>query len=156
MTAPIKERIGQEHDPLLHQWLILRYFDDLQLSADSIDKQLGREAFESVTADSPLWTFEAWSSVGASNLLFMLARSLNDQEAVSVYMRQVIDNHPDPDVRAQFLEAGVYMAISAEDEETKWLYNSMLQDSHAGTRQAESVRRRFDPDRSLQAGNPVP
>ena len=32
----------------------------------------------------------------------------------------------------------------------------MLQDSHADTRQAEQARRRFDQDRQLQTGNPVP
>ena len=156
LTAPVKERISQEKDPLLHQWLILRYFDDLQFGPDSTDKPLAREAFETVAADSPFWTFEAWSLVGASNLLVTLARTLDDQETVRPYVQQVIDNHPDPDVRAQFLEVGLYMAITDEDEETKWSYYSILQDSHAGTSQAESVRRRFDPDRSLQAGNPVP
>ncbi len=156
VAAPIKERIGQEQDPLLRQWLILRYFDDLLLASDSTDKPLALQALETVTADSPFWSFEAWSSVGASNLLVRLARALDDQEAVRPYVQRVIDSHPDPDVRAQFLKVGVSMAISDEDEETKWLYYSMLQDSHADTEQAESVRRRFDPDRSLQAGNPVP
>ena len=42
------------------------------------------------------------------------------------------------------------------DEKTKWEYYSRIQYFHADTRQAEWLRRDYDPDRQLQAGNPVP
>ena len=154
--APIKQRLERERDSLLRQWLILRYFDELGPLSNRRNRRLAREAFETIPPDSPLWSYEAWSSVGASNLMYALARVARDPGLANDYAKQVIDSHPDPDVRAQFLKYGVYTADREGDEKTKWLYYSMLQSSHAGTWQAERARRDFDPDRRLQAGNPIP
>ena len=156
-AAAVREIIEQEEHSLLKQWLLLRYFDDLvRVRTDSTDKLLAQQALELVPPDSPFWTYEAWSRVGAGNLQIRLANAIDDIEKASAYTRQVVDNHPDPDVRAQFLRNGVYMADSQGDEETKWLYYSILQDEHAGTSQAEHVRRTLDPERMLQNGSPVP
>lgn len=153
----VRKQIASEQDPLVRQWYLLRYFDELPATVwPRRDRRLAREALESIPVDSPLWSYEAWSPVGASNIMFYIARRLKDKELLSVYVRQVIEQHPDPDVRAQFLDHGLYHAHAEGDEKTKWLYYSMLQDSHADTRQAEQARRRFDQDRQLQAGNSVP
>ena len=153
----VRKQVALEQDPLVRQWYLLRYFDRLEASLlPRRDRRLAREALESIPVDSPLWSYEAWSPVGASNIMYYIARRLKDKELLSVYVRKVIEQHPDPDVRAQFLDHGLYYAHADGDEKTKWLYYSMLQDSHADTRQAEQARRRFDQDRQLQAGNPVP
>ena len=153
----VRRQIALEQDPLVRQWYLLRYFDDLPATLwPRHGRRLAREALESIPADSPLWSYEGWSPVGASNLMYSISRRLKGQELLSDYVRQVIEKHPDPDVRAQFLDHGLYYAHAEGDEKTKWLYYSMLQDSHADTRQAEQARRRFDQDRQLQTGNPVP
>ncbi len=155
--AAVKEQIALEQDPHVRQWYLLRYFDELRPSLwPRHGRRLAREALESIPADSPFWSYEAWYRYGASNLMFRIARKLKGQELLSAYVRRVIEKHPDPDVRAQFLYHGLYYAASEGDEKTKWLYYSMLQDSHAGTSHAEDARRDFDRDRQLQAGNPVP
>ncbi|MXZ05444.1 MAG: TlpA family protein disulfide reductase [Rhodothermaceae bacterium] len=154
----VRKQVASEQDPLVRQWYLLRYFDRLQASLlPRRDRRLAREALESIPEDSPLWSYEAWSPVGASNIMYGIAQRLKGQELLSSYVRRVIENHPDPDVRAQFLSHGLYYAHAEGDEKTKWLYYSMLQDSpHADTRTAEWARRDFDQDRQLQAGNPVP
>ena len=153
----VRRQIALEQDPLVRQWYLLRYFDDLPATLwPRHGRRLAREALESVPADSPFWSYEAWSRYGASNLMYGIAQRLKGQELLSSYVRRVIENHPDPDVRAQFLDHGLYYAHSEGDEKTKWLYYSILQDSYADTRQAEGARRDFDKDRQLQAGNPVP
>ncbi|MXX58143.1 MAG: TlpA family protein disulfide reductase, partial [Rhodothermaceae bacterium] len=154
----VRKQVASEQDPLVRQWYLLRYFDRLQASLlPRRDRRLAREALESIPEDLPLWSYEAWSPVGASNIMYGIAQRLKGQELLSSYVRRVIENHPDPDVRAQFLSHGLYYAHAEGDEKTKWLYYSMLQDSpHADTRTAEWARRDFDQDRQLQAGNPVP
>lgn len=153
----VRKQIASEQDPLVRQWYLLRYFDDLPATLwPRHGRRLARNALESIPADSPLWSYEAWSPVGASNLMYRIAKRLKGQELLKAYVRRVIEEHPDPDVRAQFLNHGLYYANSEGDEKTKWLYYSMLQDSYADTRQAERARRDFDQDRQLQAGNPVP
>ncbi len=153
----VRRQIASEQDPLVRQWYLLRYFDDLPATLwPRHGRRLARKALESIPPDSPLWSYEAWSSVGASNLMYRIAQRLKGQELLKAYVRRVIEEHPDPDVRAQFLDHGLYYANSEGDEKTKWLYYSMLQDSYADTRQAEGARRDFDQDRQLQAGNPVP
>lgn len=153
----IKKRIASERDPLVRQWLLLRYFDEMPPDIwPTSGRRFAREAVETISADSPLWSFEAWSPVGASNIMYKISRKLKGQDLLTSYVRRVIEEHPDPGVRAQFLYHGLYYAVSEEDEKTKWLYYSMLQDSHADTRQAEWARRDFDPGKRLQAGNPVP
>ena len=153
----VRRQIALEQDPLVRQWYLLRYFDDLPATLwPRHGRRLAREALESIPADSPFWSYEAWSPVGASNLMHSIARRLKGQELLSSYVRHVVEKHPNPDVRAQFLYFGLYSAESEGDEKTKWLYYSVLQDSHADTRTAEWARRDFDQDRQLQAGNPVP
>lgn len=153
----VKRQIALEQDPLVRQWYLLRYFDDLPATLwPRHGRHLAREALESIPPDSPLWSYEAWSPVGASNLMYRISRRLKGQELLSDYVRQVIEKHPDPDVRAQFLDHGLYYAHARGDEKTKWLYYSILQESYSDTRQAEGARRDFDQDRQLQAGNPVP
>ncbi len=153
----VRRQIASEQDPLVRQWYLLRYFDDLPATLwPRHGRRLARKALESIPADSPFWSYEAWSPVGASNLMYRIARRLKGQELLKAYVRRVIEEHSDPDVRAQFLDHGLYYANSEGDEKTKWLYYSMLQDSYADTRQAEGARRDFDQDRQLQSGNPVP
>ncbi|MCY4672921.1 MAG: TlpA disulfide reductase family protein [Bacteroidetes bacterium] len=153
----VRKQIALEQDSLVWQWYLLRYFDELPATLwPRHGRRLAREALESIPTDSPFWSYEAWSPVGASNLMYRIARRLKGQELLSAYVRRVIEKHPDPDVRAQFLYHGLYYAANEGDEKTKWLYYSMLQDSHADTRQAEGARRDFDRDRQLQTGNPVP
>ena len=154
--TPIRERISREHDPLLRQWLILRYFDELHPLRNRDSQRLAREMLESLPPDSPLWSFEAWSSVGASNLVVQIARAAKKPGLSNAYIQKVIDVHPDPDVRAHFLYVGTYTAHGEGNEEAKWRYYTRLQAEHPGTRQAEGTFRDFDPDREMQAGNPVP
>ena len=101
VNAPFRAKIGQEQDPLLRQWLLMRYFADLASSRDSTSLQLAREAFETVPANSPFWSFEAWNPLRASALLIRLARRAKDDEVTNYYLQQVIGTHPDPDVRAE-------------------------------------------------------
>ncbi len=101
LKVPFREKIGQEKNSLLRQWLLLRYSADLASSRDSTSLQLAREAFEMVPANSPFWSFEAWNPLRASALLIRLARWAKDNEVTNDYLQQVIGTHPDPDVRAE-------------------------------------------------------
>ena len=110
-----------------------------------------------MSPDSPFWSFEAWSSVGASNLLAGIDRTFgDDNEVVYAYVEEGLAAHPDPDVRAQFLDWGTIMPDYQGFEDRKWRYYAQIQAEYSDTDQAEQMRRRFAPERKLQAGNTVP
>ena len=152
--ARILERIETESQPLLRQWLLLRFFDELILLKQF--QHLALETLQTVPPTSPLWTFEAWSTVGASNLITIISRNAESPEEVAEYVQRVIDNHPDPEVRAQFLDVGLYAADRAGDEELKWRYYNQLQTEHRRTENAIGARRDFDERRKVQVGKPIP
>ncbi len=152
--APILERIETEGQPLLRQWLLLRFFDELRPLKQY--QHLALEALQTVPPTSPLWTFEAWSTVGASNLITIISSNADSPEEVAEYIRHVIDDHPDPEVRAQFLYVGLKAAHRAGDEEAKWRYYNQLQTEHRRTWNAIAARREFDEGRKVQFGKPVP
>ena len=155
--APILERIDTESQPLLRQWLLLRFFDELWPSYPQKQYQhLALEALQTVPPISPLWAFEAWSTVGAKNLITIISLIADSPEEVAEYVRRVIDDHPDPEVRAQFLDVGLYAADRAGAEELKWRYYNQLQTEHRRTWNATRARRDFDEGRKVQLGKPVP
>ena len=150
----ILERIETESQPLLRQWLLLRFFDELILLEQY--QHLALETLQTVPPTSPLWTFEAWFTFGASNLITVISRNADSPEEVTEYVQRVIDDHPDPEVRAQFLDVGLYAADRAGDEEIKWRYYNQLQTEHRRTENAIGARRDFDEMRKVQVGKPIP
>ncbi|MDE2826783.1 MAG: thioredoxin-like domain-containing protein [Bacteroidota bacterium] len=152
--APVFERIETESQPLLRQWLLLRFFDGLRPLGQY--QHLALEALQTVPPTSPLWTFEAWSTVGASKLIRIISSNADSPEEVAEYVQRVIDDHPDPEVRAQFLDVGLYDADRAGDEEAKWRYYNQLQTEHRRTENAARARRDFDERRRVKFGKPVP
>lgn len=155
--APVLERIETESQPLLRQWLLLRFLDDLwPLWSPKQYQYLALEALQKVPPTSPLWTFEAWFELGASSLIYIISRTADSPEEVAEYIQRVIDDHPDPEVRAQFLYRGLNAADHAGDEESKWRYYNQLQTEHRRTEYAARTRRDFDERRRVQSGKSVP
>lgn len=155
--APVLERIETESQPLLRQWLLLRFLDELWPFWPPRQYQhLALEALQTVPPTSPLWTFEAWFTFGASNLISIISRTADSPEDVAEYIQRVIDDHPDPEVRAQFLSVGLYAADRAGDEELKWRYYNQLQTEHRRTENAARARLNFDEGRKVQYGKSVP
>lgn len=154
LTAPIKRRIEREDNPLVRQWLMLRYFDELNPSEQ--DSTLARRALHEVPPTSPLWSYEAWSRVGAGNLIFLLARYANTPKLASDYIDEVIQTHPDPDVRRHFLYRGVQMADNAGDEKRKMRYYGQMMGEFAGSYHAQQIEREYAPEKDIQRGNPIP
>jgi thiol-disulfide isomerase/thioredoxin len=154
VRRPVRERIETEDDPMLRQWLMLRYFDELHPPEG--DSLLARRVLEEVPATSPFWSYEAWSNTGASNLMFSIARTAKARETVKAYMQRAVETHPDPDLRRHFLSRGVSMAHHAGDEATKGRYYTRLINQFPESRRAERVRKQFAPDRAIQAGQSVP
>ena len=154
LTAPVRERIEQENTSLLRQWLMLRYFDEL--GPPDADSMLARRVLREVPPTSPFWSYEAWSRVGASNLIANLAWKANAPELASSYMEKGIENHPDADVRRHFLYRAIRMADNAGDEKRKMHYYGQMMSEFAGTYHAEQIEREYAPNKDIQAGKPIP
>lgn len=154
LTAPVRQRIEQEDTPLLRQWLMLRYFDELD--PPDADSMLARRVLREVSPTSPLWSYEAWSRVGASNLIAKLAWKANAPELASSYMEKGIENHPDADVRRHFLYRAIRMADNTGDEKRKMRYYGQMMSEFEGTYHAKQIEREYAPNKDIQAGKPIP
>lgn len=154
LQQPIRQRIEAEQNPLLRQWLLLRYFDELNPPPG--DSLLARRALEEVPPASPFWSYEAWGRTGASNLIFSVARRAHQPDRVAAYVQRAIEEHPDPDVRRHFLYRGVSMADDEGREEQKMEYYGRLMNEFGDSWHAERARRQFAPKRAIQAGRPIP
>ena len=150
----IRKRIEAEQDLLVQNWLLIRYFDELWPSA--ADSLLARRVLKSVPPTSPPWSFESWSRTGASNVMFVLHHAAADTLLSNAYIQRVMDEDINSNVQAQFLSLGVHLANTAGNVERKLRFYAELQAKHFETSQAEDIRRRFDPDRTLRANNPAP
>jgi thiol-disulfide isomerase/thioredoxin len=154
LAVSIRQRIQSEDNPILRQWLMLRYFDELGPAAD--DSTLARRALREVPPTSPFWSYEAGSRVGASNLIAKLAWRANAPELATSYVDEVIRTHPDPDVRRHFLYRGIRRADNAGDEKRKMRYYGQMMSEFGGTYHAMNIKREFAPDKDIQAGKPIP
>jgi thiol-disulfide isomerase/thioredoxin len=154
LTAPVRQRIKQENAPLLREWLMLRYFDELD--PPDTDSMLARRVLREVSPTSPLWSYEAWSRVGASNLIGKLAWKANAPKLASSYMENVIENHPDADVRRHFLYRAIRMADNAGDEKRKMRHYGQMMSEFEETYHAKQIEREYAPNKNIQAGKPIP
>ena len=155
-SAAVREQIRREENMLVRHWLILRYFDEISHGYGRDSRRLAREALQALPPDSPLWSYEAWSRTGASNIMWTMHKAAKAPELWKAYIKKVVEAHSDPDVRAQFLSVGIYRAHDEGDEQKMWRYYHRLQAEHPGTFQAERTFRDFDSARIMQPGNPIP
>ena len=154
LTAPIRQRIEREDNPVLRQWLLLRYFDEL--NPPDGDSLLARRALQEVPPTSPFWSYEAWSQVGASSLIAELAWKANAPELANSYIETVIQEHPDPDVRRHFLYRAIGMAANAGDEKRKMRYYGQMMNEFSDSWHANQIERKYAPDKDIRAGKPIP
>lgn len=149
-----KSKLKDEKNPILKQLLLLRYFDELH--PQKSDSTLANRVLEEVPPTSPFWSLEARSSVGASNIMFVVGRISNKPNRVDEYINNVIQQHSDSDVRAQFLYLAFNRAENNDDKKLMSQYFNKLKSNHSDSRQFEQVRREFAPNRAIQVGNSVP
>ena len=154
IKQPVFEQIEQENDSFVKQWLMMQYFDELVPSED--DSLLARQMLREIPVTSPYWSFEAWSNVGASNLIFQIARIAKADSLSDAYIDRAIALNEDPDVRSHFLYRAIGMADYAGDEERKWRYYTQLINEHGEGYHARQMRRQYSKTRLIQPGNAMP
>lgn len=154
LRRPVRERIETAEDPLVRNWLMLRIFDELRPPEG--DSLLARRVLEEVPPTSPLWSFEAGSSVGVSNLLSQVARTAGQPRVADAYMKRVYENHPDRDVQVQALDVALTWARRRDDEDAFGRRYTRLVNEFPESRQASDARMAYAPDRAIQQGQPVP
>lgn len=154
IKQPVLEQINEENDPFVKQWLMMRYFDELNPTEG--DSLLARQMLKEIPVTSPYWSFEAWSNVGASNLIFKIAETAKDDSLSDDYIDRTIALNEDPDVRSHFLYRAIDMAAYFGNEERKWRYYTQLINNHGEGYHARQMRRKYSKTRVIQPGNTMP
>ncbi|MFB6249483.1 MAG: TlpA family protein disulfide reductase [Salinibacter sp.] len=96
----------------------------------------------------------------AAKTFFRMARLAYPRDAradsMLAFFRKAGTQHPDPELRAEFLYGGLQLASSAERGQAQRQFYRRLTGDHEGSHYAEEARRLFSPDRQIQAGKTLP
>jgi thiol-disulfide isomerase/thioredoxin len=95
----------------------------------------------------------------AAKTLFAVARRAHPTtwtDSVLSFLRKAGSEHPDPEVRAEFLYGGLQVAESAERDQVQRQFYKRLTNGHEGSNYAEEARRLFAPNSQIQPGNELP
>jgi thiol-disulfide isomerase/thioredoxin len=97
---------------------------------------------------------------GAAKTLFQVARLAYPSgawaDSVLAFLREAGADHPEPEVRAEFLYAGLQVAESAERDQAQRQFYEQLAGDYEESHYAKEARRLFAPGSQVQAGKELP
>ena len=150
----LEAAIAGEADPAVRQTLLLNYVS-VETDLGQKDAALGRQALEEIGPASALW---AVHPALVQRALGLATRA--DSAATTAWMRTLLQEHADPDVRAFALLHGLEAADRAGDEGAAQGYYALLEDEvYAETDPgllAPMMFARYDPDGAVAVGARVP
>jgi thiol-disulfide isomerase/thioredoxin len=114
-----------------------------------VDTALARRALETLPADSPLW------ATGRA-LPYRTAAAAGALDRYRPFFYDLLAENPSQDVKAGLLYQLLRRAKEAGNEDRQRLLYTWLTSEYPDTRRAESARKRYNPDRRIQPGKPVP
>lgn len=152
--ARLAAAIAEEAGPAVRQALLLSYVS-VETDLDAKDPALGLQALNEIGTDGRLWGL--YPSLVQRALDFAVRA---DSAATAAWARTLIQQHPDPEVRAYALLRGLDAADAAGDEGAAQGYYTLLQDdAYAETQPgliASALFARYDPDGAIAVGARVP
>lgn len=122
----------------------LRYTPD-------IEPELARRAINEIPADDPAWTLR-----GFRPLPYRAAAAAGDLETYRSFFYDVLQSHPSTELKAGLLLQMLVNAKQEGSEDRQRLLYAWMAGEYSDTRYAEIARARFNPDKRVQAGKPVP
>lgn len=149
-TRDLAAQIDRERDPMLREFLLLKY---VQLALGAADSIRARRIVAEIPPSSPLWSL-MWG--GPGNTFSQISHAAKDPHAVREYAEKVVEVHPDSSVRADFLYHLLGEAHRAGDLQIAGRYYTRLTTEFASTHQAEWARKEFAPNRTIMKGKAAP
>jgi thiol-disulfide isomerase/thioredoxin len=144
-----EQQIENEHDPLVKQYLMLRYFN---FPTSDTNSALAQRVFKEIPPAALVWSM-LWA--GPVNVLNAVSKAANAPEAEEMYRQQVLATHPDADVRAAFLYSALRKAHSRGEADKVGRYYTHLMDEFSTTQYARMAKE-IAPNRNVMKGKPVP
>ena len=146
----LEQRIEDQHDPLVRQFLMLRYFDFREAENNS---SMAQRAFKEIPPASLAWSL-LWAA-GPINAFASISKAANQPETEEDYRQQVLATHPDDNVRAGFLFAALRKAHLQGEADKVGRYYTRLMDEFGKTDYARMAAE-IAPNRNILKGKPVP
>ncbi len=163
--AALKEMLAEETDSLLKNYLQLDYFSNINPHVE--DSMMVTELLTNLSHTSSLWETRSFE-----NILHRLSYSTNDKEAIDKYRESMLEEHPHDRVRSSLLGSKVRIAFDAMEVERKKFDIDQEVENRAGiefselydrlitefpeSHDAKRATKRFDENRTIQAGKKVP
>jgi thiol-disulfide isomerase/thioredoxin len=116
-----------------------------------VDPALARRAINQIAADDP-----AWGLGGFLVLPYRTALAAGDLDTYRSFFYDVLRSHPSSELKAGLMLQMLSDAKEEGADDRQRLLYAWMAGEYADTRYAEIARARFNPDKRVQAGKPVP
>jgi thiol-disulfide isomerase/thioredoxin len=142
------KKANEEKDPLVKQFLFISY-NNLQANSGMATRTLGSSLMRDIDPTSILWSMNPkW----LDNLRPNPEKPNKDNE----YINQVLEKHPDPNVKASLLYSQLSLFDMMDKEEKGKVYYDRLVKEFGNTKWAELAKTEYGPDRKIMLGKTVP
>ena len=151
-TADLIAAIDQEKDPLLRgarQLAVFAKLGDASGSEDPRLKDLARNAFETLAADSPLW------ELSPQSLITMGAVAGSEFQSAVLDIVQYWASHDKRRLAAGVALGQLMKKAQANDEDGARAYYALISEQLSDTPESR-IARMFNPDRQIRPGKLIP
>ncbi len=142
----LAQTIESEKNKSVRQYAMVTY---LRVNSDKKDKAIGQKALEEIPVSSELW---------ASNPFLMLSaiELAGWKDRKEQYIQAVLEQGASSNFKAAALFSGLSDADEAGNEPLIRQYYDRLMKDFGDTQVAQMAKMRFNPDRKVKAGQPLP
>ncbi|MEX2232456.1 MAG: thioredoxin-like domain-containing protein [Cyclobacteriaceae bacterium] len=140
--------IGEENDPLVKQYLLLKYFSFLANEASAEKAQL---FLQELPPHSKIWELEP--DAYAFN---WISKALNYSKETDEYVHRLINSQNKPSLISSFLYLGLERSFLTGNHPMVGLYYSRLMKEFPGSWYAANAIKKYDPANKFFEGKPVP
>lgn len=115
------------------------------------EPKLARRALNSIPADNPAWSIGRFLP-----LPIRVASQLGEPDAYRPFFYEIARSNPSDELRAGMLFQMLGQAHRSDDQSRQRLLYSWLTGEYPGSRYVDIARKRYNPDRRIQAGADAP
>lgn len=138
--------IESEKNPWVRQFALVTY---MKVKSPKKDKDVAKKALEEIPVNSDLW-----ASTPSLMLAAVVLAGWEDRK--EQYIQAILEKGSTPDFKAAALFSGLSDADEADNEPLIRQYYDRLMKDFGDTQMAQMAKMRFNPDRKVKAGQPLP
>lgn len=168
----LDKKIEEEKDPFMKNcWIVSRistaFFDAWGRNDTKVSKKLAQQALDSLTPDSPLWSYysvalnvalrkasESFKEIADSKKNTITISGMNNPYLD--YAVSALNNHPDQTIRKGLYEIAIGNASKFKRSDVLVYYLDKFKEEYPGERDHKYLMDRHNPKRTIKENNKIP